>query len=119
VQTYPIDLERVIDGDTIVCTVHIWQQMHLPGVRVRLLGIDAPELKSPTWLQGEKSKQQLSDLLDGQPLHLHCPRPITDDFGRVLGEVWIYSDTAAPFDVQLSLLRSGHAVAWERHKKKC
>ena len=40
---HPADVVRVIDGDTFVARVHIWPGMDIT-TRVRLRGIDAPEL---------------------------------------------------------------------------
>jgi hypothetical protein len=39
----PADLIRVIDGDTIEVRAHLWLGLELT-IRVRLWGIDAPEL---------------------------------------------------------------------------
>ena len=40
---HPADVVRVIDGDTFVARVHIWPGMDIT-TRVRLRGIDAPEM---------------------------------------------------------------------------
>ena len=41
----PAELIRVVDGDTLLVTARVWPG-HRVDTRVRLLGIDAPELRS-------------------------------------------------------------------------
>jgi endonuclease YncB( thermonuclease family) len=42
---YPAEVLRVLDGDTIEARVHLWPGLDVT-TRVRLRGIDAPELKA-------------------------------------------------------------------------
>jgi endonuclease YncB( thermonuclease family) len=42
---HPIEVVRVIDGDTLEARVHLWPGLEMM-TRVRLRGIDAPELKA-------------------------------------------------------------------------
>jgi endonuclease YncB( thermonuclease family) len=42
---YAVDVVRVIDGDTFDARVHVWPGFEL-STRVRLRGIDAPEMKA-------------------------------------------------------------------------
>src|SRR5205807_6175007 len=42
---HPVDVIRTIDGDTFEARVHLWPGLDL-NTRVRLRGIDAPELKA-------------------------------------------------------------------------
>lgn len=78
---------------------------------VRLACIDAPEMRQPTY--GELAKQQLQTLL---PVNtLVSLRPVdTDRYGRLVAEVF-RSDR----NVNLSLVASGHAVAYRRYLSIC
>src|SRR5436190_8834991 len=42
---HPVDVIRTIDGDTFEALVHLWPGFDL-NTRIRLRGIDAPELKA-------------------------------------------------------------------------
>jgi endonuclease YncB( thermonuclease family) len=42
---YPVEVVRVLDGDTFEARVHLWPGLNIM-TRVRLRGIDAPELKA-------------------------------------------------------------------------
>ena len=55
------DIE-VVDGDTLEATVHLG--FHLTKrIRVRIEGIDAPELRGAEKLEGQESKRALEEML--------------------------------------------------------
>lgn len=92
-------VEAVHDGDTF--------STHLGGLvdKVRLLGIDAPELKQPKW--GKLAQEKLAGLVLRQTVRVEVdevhPR---DAYGRLVGYVY-YHDVL----VQREMLVSGLAVA--------
>ena len=86
---------RVHDGDTITVLVQNRE------VRIRLVGIDAPEFGQPF---GEKSKLALSSLVFGKTVHVAGEG--TDQYGRTLGRVFIGSD-----DINVAMVRAG--MAWQ------
>lgn len=62
---YPANILRVIDGDTFVARVVIWLDQQIE-VRVRLRGIDAPELKAACPREAElaqAARQMLAEAL--------------------------------------------------------
>ena len=85
----------VHDGDTLTLLVEGNRQ-----VKVRLAGIDAPELSQP---YGQKAKQALSALAFGQEARIDSAGP--DKYGRTLGTVYIGS-----INVNAALVSQG--VAW-------
>lgn len=89
-------VERVIDGDTIEMT---------DGERVRLIGIDTPELGD---CGAEAAKERLTQLVLGEYVDLVNPTSVqdADRFDRLLR----YVDVAGS-DAGLSLLGDGLAVA--------
>ena len=96
---------RVVDGDTI----------HLEGQKIRLLGIDAPEMKqSCRNAQGEKwgcgilARDMLAGMLAAQP-EVTCILTGRDKYKRFLGRC--FAGSASGLDVQRALVRGGFAVA--------
>lgn len=91
---------RASDGDSF----------HYGAERIRLLGIDAPELEQTcmapghgTWPCGEAARDQLARLLrDG----VTCAREGRDWYGRVLARC-----NAAEHDIGSALVANGWAVA--------
>ena len=85
---------RVIDGDTFVTN---------KGDKVRMIGIDAPELPS---LDGIKSKMYLYDLIKGKTITLQKDNNLhdKDKYGRLLRYVYLNGQ-----DVNLLMLKQGYA----------
>ena len=85
---------RVIDGDTFITN---------KGDRVRLIGVDAPELPS---LRGIESKMYLHQLIDNKVVILERDGISNnkDKYGRLLRYVYLNKK-----DVNLHMLKSGYA----------
>ena len=85
---------RVIDGDTFVTN---------KGDRVRLIGVDAPELPS---LRGIESKMYLHEMIDNKVVILERDEisDNKDKYGRLLRYVYLNKK-----DVNLQMLKSGYA----------
>jgi endonuclease YncB( thermonuclease family) len=104
---------RAIDGDTI--TVGI--------VRVRLEGIDAPELDQTCgrgtlgkwllggWSCGKAAASALSRLVDGQTVR--CDSRGKDAYGRVLGVCSVHD-----LDINAHLVREGLAWAFVKYSQR-
>ena len=72
---------QVADGDTVILDA---------GQKVRLLGIDAPELEregQPADFLAHKAKQVLTELAQGQRVRLEYDKLRYDRFGRILAYV--------------------------------
>lgn len=92
----------VHDGDTITILQDKQQ------IKVRLFGIDAPELKQP---YGKKSKQFLSNLIVGQIVEVE--ENGNDRYGRTIGTVYLNGD-----DINAQMVENGYAWAYRRFTKK-
>lgn len=113
---------RVIDGDTIAARDDEGRDLG----RVRILGMDAPELArdgKQAMCGAEEAKDEAARLLDGQDIELvtDTGQPDRDDYGRLLRYVDINTDDGT-LDVTEELIRSGHAPntsrdqSHDRHK---
>lgn len=91
-----ISVTRVIDGDTLLSG----------GQRIRLYGIDAPEVGRPC---ASGATDRLKDLAGGQVRVEDGPRR-TDPFGRRL--FYLYTEDGRSIDELL--VAGGYAVAWDR-----
>lgn len=96
IQVLPSHVKRVIDGDTFI--------LYSVGVpneeRVRILGVDTPELGMP----GADSARAYTIrwLTAGSFVMKACKR---DSFGRYLAVITRYSDT-----LSVDLIRDGHGI---------
>ena len=89
----------VLDGDTIDVRVQEAPD-RFSMVRVRFLGIDAPEKAQPF---GARAKQHLSDLIFGKEVTLLSRGP--DRYGRTLAKV-----VCGGLDINLAMVQAG--MAW-------
>jgi micrococcal nuclease len=86
--TYPFLVDRVVDGDTFAGVIDLGFRIRME-VRVRLLGVDAPEVrnaKSDDERQaGLQAAEFVAELVTGVECVLVSSR--VDAFGRALGRV--------------------------------
>jgi micrococcal nuclease len=90
---------QVIDGDTLILA---------GGARVRLLGIDAPEMERegrPAEFLAHKAKAYLVQLTQGKEVRLEYDQLRYDHYGRVLAHIFLADNTL----VEAALLRQGLA----------
>ncbi|HSV30240.1 MAG TPA: thermonuclease family protein [Candidatus Omnitrophota bacterium] len=66
---YDAQVLRVIDGDTFEARVPVWLGLDMT-VRIRLRGVDTPELHGPCPAQAQAAKAMLSHLLATGPVRL-------------------------------------------------
>jgi len=106
---YPFDktlegaVTKVLDGDTII----------VQNQKIRLYGIDAPELaqKSSGGLMiGLMSTKYLEELILGRKVKVHYS--MRGYYGRIIGEVWLEREL-----INLKILRDGMAI-FSRYSKR-
>ncbi|GAB6036802.1 thermonuclease family protein [Fundidesulfovibrio butyratiphilus] len=93
-------VQRVHDGDTLL----------VDGVKVRLYGIDAPELAQPG---GEASRDHLRALVRGGRVKVVFMDK--DAYGRVVGRVFLPDGS----DVCAEMVRTGHAWVYRKYCRDC
>lgn len=97
------DVVRVVDGDTI---------LFAPHMRVRLIGVNAPESvkpDSPVERFGPEASAFTREFLAGGTARLEYDRERVDQYDRYLAYVWVGDKM-----LNEELLRAGLA-RWERH----
>lgn len=90
---------EVVDGDTVILG---------NGQKVRLLGIDAPELEregQPADFLAHKAKLVLTSLAQGQPVRLEYDQLRYDRYGRILAFLFLTDGT----NLSRELVRQGLA----------
>ncbi len=100
------DVLRIVDGDTFEARVHVW-----PGIdittKVRLRGVDAPEMKAncrDEAIKAEASRAALQSILAQGGVTIAQVSP--DKYG---GRVVANAATRATSDVSGAMLDGGHA----------
>ncbi|NOT85717.1 MAG: nuclease [Methylococcaceae bacterium] len=93
-------VKRVVDGDTVLLD---------DGTKVRLLGINTPELANrhqSAEAGGKRAKQWLTEQLQGETVRLETDVEKTDKYGRTLAHLF----TDADVHVNAQLVRLGLAA---------
>jgi len=105
-------LTRVIDGDTIIVN---------GSTRVRLFGIDAPELGQPCtkangmiWDCGAAAKKYLESFFMLKNVTVKCDKKSQDNYGRSVRQCFVINADGQRHDIAKSLVASGYAVDY-RH----
>lgn len=96
---------RVVDGDTVVLD---------GGERVRLIGVDTPELHrqgTPVQYFARRASAFTRDLVQGRRVRLDHDRERQDRYGRTLGYLWLEDGTFVNFEI----VRRGYGFAYTRH----
>ena len=99
----PVTVTKVSDGDSL----------RSGKLRMRLFGIDAPDLKQQcedqngsAWACGLAARRQLENLLDADKL-LHCELRDVDRYERLVMQCF-----RGTVDIGAAMVRSGHALAY-------
>ena len=103
---HPAEVLRVLDGDTFEARVHLWPGLDVT-TRVRLRGIDTPELKARCMeerIKAEAARDALRSILEQGEVGIM--RVMLDKYG---GRVIADASTRATSDVSSALLAGGHA----------
>ena len=92
----------VHDGDTVTVLQDARQ------IKVRLYGIDAPELKQP---YGKKSRQFLANLIAGKVVEVN--ENGKDRYKRTIGTIYLDGK-----DINAQMVEAGYAWAYRKFSKK-
>lgn len=119
--TFRVVVKALYDGDTITaCDIEVGLTVWLHGEKIRLLGINAPEMTGATKLAGQASKARLEALLkDHDVVVVINLKDTRDKYGRFLGTLWVKgleADGWCPVgtwcDVNAQMIASGQAVPY-------
>ncbi|WP_437226011.1 thermonuclease family protein [Planctomicrobium sp. SH661] len=106
---YRTRITRVIDGDTVVGEIDLGFRIALT-VTLRLVGINAPEIRGSERPRGLAARQYLESLLEeltGQTgqLVVRTQQDVTEKYGRYLAEL-----ISGEVNLNHALVTAGHAV---------
>lgn len=106
---YRATVVRVLDGDTLDLDVDLGLRVHVQA-RVRLQGINAPELRA-VGEDGERSRAHLLELTPlGSPVIIRTIKDRTEKYGRWLAVVWALESGGS---VNQRMVDEGYAVDYD------
>tara|TARA_Y100001958_G_C20965560_1_gene362656 strand:+ start:73 stop:615 length:543 start_codon:yes stop_codon:yes gene_type:complete len=119
---------KIIEGNAIVTD---GDSIKIDNKKIRLLGIDAPELRqlcfkdtidavNVSYMCGEISKQKLQNYISGKKIV--CEYTNLDRYKRILGlckfSCVLGDADCAKFSLNKYMVRSGNALAYKKYSKK-
>jgi micrococcal nuclease len=107
-------VRRVIDGDTILVDIENPSQGLMQQERVRLLGIDTPEMAAPNRPQqrfGREASTLTKEALEKKYIYLAFDWELRDRYGRLLA--YVYFENGGCFNAMM--IRQGYVRAYNRY----
>lgn len=89
---YKATVNHVYDGDSITCDIDCGFGVILKNQKIRLHGLDAPEIRGETRELGIISRDKLRDKILNKEIHLKTIKDKKGKYGRFIGIVFINSE---------------------------
>ena len=101
---YKATVTKVYDGDTITVDFQLGFGIILKSQKIRLLGINTPEVRGESKPEGLISRDALRARILGKVITIKTSKDKKGKFGRWLGEVFIEEE-----NINQWLITEGHA----------
>lgn len=100
IYNYNFICTKVIDADTIEGDIDLGFKMNITKVRLRVAGIDAPEVRGKEKKDGIKAKNYVIALLENSKIKIKSY--YFDSFGRIIADVFFLKENSTEW-VNLSI----------------
>ena len=105
---YRAFVRKVYDGDTVTVDIDLGFDVVLKAQKIRLVRINAPEVRGAQRPEGLKSRDALRDKIGNKWIKIKTQKDKKGKYGRWLGEIWLENECINDW-----LLKEGFA---EEHK---
>lgn len=79
----------VYDGDSVTLDIDLGFNTWMRNQKIRLLGVDAPEIRGDERAEGLVAAEKLRSLIAGKSIILHSYRDKSGKYGRWLGTLFL------------------------------
>lgn len=87
--SYPVHVTDCYDGDTCTVTVNLGMGVFLHEQKIRLYGIDTPELRGEEREEGLKVRDWMRERVVGKDIIMVTPEDKKGKYGRWLGTFYV------------------------------
>lgn len=108
--TYRATILDVYDGDTVTALVDLGFRISFE-IKIRLSGIDTPELRGADRPQGLIARDRLRELILGREVILEIEKDKQEKFGRWLGTIYL-NQPGENISVNEILIKEGLAIVY-------
>jgi micrococcal nuclease len=107
--TYKAKITEVYDGDTVTALVDLGFRISFE-IKIRLLGINTPELRGAERPQGLIARDRLRELILNKEVVLKTEKDRQEKFGRWLGKIFLPNSTTS---VNQQLIEEGLTTVYK------
>ena len=106
---YKATVVKVYDGDTITVDVDLGFDMCFHDVKIRLHGIDTPEIRGEERPEGLVARDRVRELIMSKEVQINTIRDRQGKYGRYLGIVFIPGEDGELININELLVKEGLA----------
>ena len=103
-------VKSIYDGDTMTVDIDLGLGCWVHNEKLRLLRINAPEVKGESRTEGLASRNFLRTLLTKKEIVIETYLDDKEKYGRFLAEVWALGDDGSYFNVNDAMVQAGQAI---------
>jgi micrococcal nuclease len=107
---YRAVIRSVYDGDTCTVDIDLGLGIWVHGEKLRLVRIDAPEVRGETRPAGLAARDFLRERIDGQEVIVQTVKDSKGKYGRYLAEIYRRAADGEWVNVNDELVSHGHAI---------
>jgi len=110
---YNAHVTAVYDGDTITVDIDLGLGVWLKKQKIRLYGINTPELRGgtpETKAKGREARDWLRTIILDRDIILQTHKDKTGKYGRWLGTIYFNTESTPCWDLNAQLILNGMAV---------
>mgnify|MGYP003638001148 FL=1 len=104
---YRAFVRKVYDGDTITCDIDLGFEILFKNQKLRLYGINTPEVRGPTRPEGLKVRDLVRSRISNKWVTIKTRKDKKGEYGRWIAEIY---EADIEESINEWLLREGHAV---------
>lgn len=106
---YRANVTSVYDGDTCTVDIDLGLGIWVKGEKIRLYGINAPEVRGGEREEGLKSRDFLRSMIDGKDVVLKTLKDDKGKYGRYLAEIFLSGENGTMININDRLVTEGFA----------
>lgn len=107
---YRAEIVSVYDGDTCTVDIDLGMGIWVRGEKLRLLRINAPEMRGAEKVAGKASRDFLRELILGKAVFIQTKKDKRGKYGRYLAEIWLEESPGTWMNANDALVEAGHAI---------
>ena len=107
---YHAVITSVYDGDTCTVDIDLGLNAWIRNEKLRLYGINAPELRGSERPQGLVSRDFLREQVSGKEVIIQTIKDKKGKYGRYLANIWLKDESDTWININDSMVESGNAV---------